>query len=194
MASPDPSAAAPPYASHPDWITLSAITIVAGALTTLIHEGLGHGGACWLSGGHNLVISTVNEDCTVANPWIDAAGTLANLGAGFVFWWLSRRVKRSPHWHFFFWLAMTFNLLTAAGYWLFSGVANVGDWAAVIAGLQPVWLWHAYLVIVGAAIYVVFVRLVAWELKPLLPRDGPGRVGRAQGLMLVPYFTYGILN
>lgn len=196
MASPDPPAAAitPHAARFPDWLTLAAITVVAGALTTLIHEGLGHGGACWLSGGHNLVISTVNEDCSIASPWIDAAGTLANLGAGLIFWLLLRRVKGSPHAYFFLWMAMTFNFLTAAGYWLFSGVSNLGDWAAVIAGLQPKWLWHTYLVVAGIVVYIFFVRLAAWELKPLLPRDGGIRVGRAQRLMLVPYFTYGVLN
>lgn len=178
--------------SVPDWATLAAIAVVAGAMTTLLHEGVGHGGACWLSGGHNLVISSVNEDCSVSNLWIAAAGTLVNFGAGAGFGWLGRRA-RNPHVRYFLWLAMVFNLLSAAGYWLFSGVAGLGDWAVIVAGRQPAWLWRTGMALGGAAIYGALVRLAAWELKPFLPRDSPGRVARAQRLMLVPYFAHGAL-
>ncbi|HVA64701.1 MAG TPA: hypothetical protein VNF74_13325 [Terriglobales bacterium] len=187
------TAATPAAPAGPDWGTLAAIALVAGALTTLLHEGVGHGGACWLSGGHNLVVSSVNEECSVANPWISAAGTLVNFAAGGVFFGLGRRA-RHPHLRYFLWLAMVFNLLSAAGYWLFSGVLGVGDWADLLAGLQPAWLWRTGMALGGAAVYVVLVRLVAWELKPLLPRDTQGRVARARRLMLVPYFAHGVLS
>ncbi|MGH9416699.1 MAG: hypothetical protein ACRD01_08735 [Terriglobales bacterium] len=174
--------------------TLIAITLLAGAATTLLHEGLGHGGACLLSGGHNLVISSVAEDCTLNNNWIYAAGTLVNLAAGGLSWWLLRFVRRASGWRYFLWLLMTFNLLTAAGYWLFSGVANLGDWAAILAGHEPTWLWHAAMALGGGAIYVLFVKLAVWELKPFLPCDFSDRVRGARLLMLTPYFTFAALS
>ena len=36
------------------------------------------------------------------------------------------------------------NLFTGTGYFFFSGVANFGDWAAVIHGLQPYWAWRVW--------------------------------------------------
>jgi hypothetical protein len=45
------------------------------------------------------------------------------------------------------------NLFLATGYILYSGLINFGDFAAVIAGLRPAWLYRAALVIIGALGY-----------------------------------------
>jgi hypothetical protein len=45
------------------------------------------------------------------------------------------------------------NLFLATGYILYSGLINFGDFAAVIAGLHPAWLYRAPLVIIGALGY-----------------------------------------
>lgn len=179
-------------AATPDLLTVAALAVLAGALATVLHEGLGHGGACVLSGGHNLVISSVNEDCTAANPWIDAAGTLVNLAAGAAGFFWSRRV-RAPRLRFFLWLSAAFNLLAAAGYWLFSGIGGLGDWGAILAGHQPAWLWRTGMAVIGGVMYVLFVRLLIWELKPFLPCD-ISRVARARRMLLTAYLTYGVLN
>ena len=51
-----------------------------------------------------------------------------------------RSVKQSAYWRYFFWLMMmTFNLFGVGGYFLFSGIGNIGDWAEVVAGWQPAW-------------------------------------------------------
>src|SRR5579863_3649162 len=44
-------------------------------------------------------------------------------------------------------LAIAGNLFTGTGYFLFSGVLNFGDWAAVIRGLEPRWMWQLGLVV-----------------------------------------------
>lgn len=177
----------------PDRWTVIALAVLAGACATLLHEGLGHGGACMLSGGHNLVISSVNENCTATNRWIDAAGTLVNLAAGAVCWEWMRQVGRAVRFRYFLWLLMSFNLLTGAGYFLFSGIGGLGDWAAVVAGLQPAWLWRAGMAVGGGVLYVLVLRVILAELVPFLP-SGPERMARAWTLMVVPYFTYGILE
>lgn len=190
-----PELTAPPGLQN-DTRTIVAISIVVGLIATLLHEGLGHGGACLLSGGHNLVISSVNENCTVANHWIDAAGTLVNLAAGCLCWFWMRRVRRAPRFRYFLWLLMSFNLLMGAGYFLFSGVGGLGDWAAVIAGQQPAWLWRTLLAVGGGVLYVLVLALVLHELVPFLPAGSflRPRLHRARQLMLVPYFTYGVLS
>jgi hypothetical protein len=126
---------------------------------------------------------------------VAAGGTLANLIFGVLFWVTARAVKQISSLRYFFWLLMTFNLLDAGGYFLFSGIGNIGDWAAVVAGWQPAWAWRVGLTVVGAVTYfLLFVPLCLRELRPFLGRDAKIRVRRARQLTLVPYLTSGILS
>ena len=182
-------------ATAPDLPTIAAIAIVATVITTVIHEALGHGGACVATGGVPLVISSVHFECSAEPRLVAAGGTLANLLFGALFWALARSVKQSPHWRYFFWLLMTFNLFDAGGYFLFSGIGNIGDWAAVIAGWHPAWAWRIALIALGAITYfVLFVPLCLRELLPFAGTNPGIRVRRARQLTLTPYLTCGILS
>jgi hypothetical protein len=86
---------------------------------------------------------------------------------------------------------MAGNLFTGTGYFFFSGVTNFGDWAAVIRGLQPHWMWQLGLIVVGLASYYASMLLVAAELKPFQEKNQTSR--RLRGLRWTPYFTDGIL-
>src|ERR1700687_5523778 len=140
-------------ATKPDLFTIVAIAIVATVIADFIHEGLGHGGMCAATGGQPLVLSTVHFECSADNRLVAAGGTLANLILGALFWVAARAVKQTASWRYFFWLLMTFNLFEAGGYFLFSGIGNIGDWAAVVAGWQPVWAWRVGLAALGAVAY-----------------------------------------
>jgi len=176
-----------------DSLTLAAIAIVAYTLGNVLHEGLGHGGACLISGGTPLVVSTVHMECSVDNRLVMAAGTLANFGAAALFFALARLARRSPRLHFFCWLSMTVNLLTATGYFLFSGVGGFGDWAEFIKGLGPEWLLRIALAILGGVSYLAAARFGLLELRPLIGSDKDRRIARAVHLMRIPYFTGGTL-
>ncbi|MGH9866023.1 MAG: hypothetical protein ACRD4H_11470, partial [Candidatus Acidiferrales bacterium] len=139
MNAPPASASEPSLHATPDVWTISAIAVVAYVIADIIHEGLGHGGMCVLTGGHPLALSSVYFQCEHEGRLVAAAGTLANLAAALVSWIASRFVLRSTRLRYFLWLLMTINLLEFGGYFLFSGVGNIGDWAAVIQGLQPAW-------------------------------------------------------
>jgi len=182
-------------ATKPDLLTIAAITIVATVIADFIHEGLGHGGMCVVSGGQPLAISTVHFECSADTRLVAAGGTLANLILGALFWGAARAVKQAASWRYFFWLLMTFNLLQAGGYFLFSGIGNFGDWAAVVAGWQPDWAWRVGLVALGAVTYFfLFVPLCLRELRPFLGTDAVIRVWRARQLTLAPYLTAGFLS
>ena len=183
-----------PAAAAPDALTVAAIAIVAYALASVLHEGVGHGGACVMTGGHPLVLSTVHFECDKDNRIIDAGGTVVNLVAGFIFLMLSRLVSRSAHLRYFLWLLMTINLLQGGGYFLFSGFGNIGDWAAVIQGLRPAWLWRVLLIVVGTTSYYLFVWIAAREMRVFLGGPGASRMQVARRLTLIPYFTGGILS
>lgn len=186
----DPSA---PDPAASDRLTLAAIGVVSYALAIMLHEAVGHGGACLISRGTPLVVSTVHMECSADTRLVDAGGTLVNFLAAAVFLALGRFVRRSPRLHFFCWLSMTVNLLTATGYFLFSGIGGFGDWAEFIRGLGPQWLLRLVLTLLGAVGYAAAVRLSLLELRPLIGSDQERRVTRAVRLMQTPYYTGGIL-
>jgi hypothetical protein len=182
-------------ATQPDLLTIAAIAIAATVITDLIHEGIGHGGMCAATGGQPLVLSTVHFECSADTRLVAAGGTLANLIFGALFWVAARAVRQTASWRYFFWLVMTFNLFDAGGYFLFSGIGNFGDWAAVVAGWQPAWAWRFGLIALGTVTYfLLFVPFCLRELRPFLGKDPEIRVRRARSLMLPPYLTAGILS
>ncbi len=180
---------------NPDLFTIAAIAIVATVITSVIHEGLGHGGMCVATGAHPMVLSTVHFQCSEEPRLVAAGGTLANLFFGALFWAASRLCKKAASWRYLFWLLMAFNLFDAGGYFLFSGVGNFGDWAEVVAGWNPAWAWRLALIALGTITYFfLFVPLCLRESLPFLPKDPVARVKRARQLMLTPYLTAGILS
>lgn len=182
-------------ASRPDLLTVAAITIVATVVANLIHEGLGHGGMCIATGLQPLALSTVHFECSSDTRLVAAGGTIANLVFGALFWASARAVKQSASWRYFFWLLMTFNLLEAGGYFLFSGIGDFGDWAMVVEGWQPAWAWRIALIVVGTVTYFfLFVPLCVRESRPFLGKDENIRVRRARRFMLASYFTSGVLS
>jgi hypothetical protein len=174
-----------------DFWTIVAVAAVACMLQSVLHEGLGHGGVAYLSGAHTITLSTVAESADVDSKWIDAAGTLVNLAAGVVFWMLLRWKGYSPVVRFFLVMGMAGNLFTGTGYFMFSGVANFGDWAAVIQGWEPRWAWRVGLIVLGAVTYYVAMLLVAAELKGFRRGDMPRRI---RGLAWTPYFTEAVVG
>jgi len=160
----------------------------------VLHEGVGHGGACLLSGAQPLVLSSVHFECSVENRFVMAGGTIANFIAGALFFAFGRLSGlRHPRWRYFCWLAMTVNLFTATGYFLFSGIGDIGDWGEFIRGLGPQWAWRIGLTIFGAVAYFLAARLSLFELRPLIGSDLRERYQRARRLQTIPYFTGGVL-
>ena len=190
--------AAPP-AARVDRLTLIAVAVVAYAITNVTHEGLGHGGACVIVGGEPRGLNAVYFDCgeeklgVAAVRWVAAGGTLVNLVVAALAW---TGLRLSGHavtvGRYFLWLVMTLSLLQATGYWMFSGFANIGDWAAVTEGLAPAWLFRVLLSVAGCGGYYLSIRVALAALVPFL---GPsaGRVAHARTLMLVPYLAGGVL-
>ena len=177
----------------PDAYTVASISILAYMLGSLLHEGAGHGGACVLSGAKPLVLSSVHFECSVDTRLVMAGGTIANFIAAALFFLLGRLTSgRYPPWKYFCWIAMTINLFTATGYFLFSGIGGIGDWAAFIQGLDPQWAWRIGLTIVGAIAYFYSARLSLLELRPLIGSDPEERFRRAVRLSRIPYFVGGI--
>jgi hypothetical protein len=176
-----------------DLWTVAGIAVVAFAIANIFHEGLGHGGACVLNGGHPLVLSSVHFECSIENRWIASGGTIANFILAVICLLALRAVRHSPRLRYFLWLSMTINLLQGGGYFLFSGVGNIGDWADVIKGLTPAWIYRVGLALLGAVTYISFVWLALAMIKPFTGMAQPERWQRAKTLTLLPYFVGGCL-
>lgn len=170
--------------------TVIAIAALACVLQDVLHEGLGHGVTAWLSGAHRLTMSTVALQSDIDTRWISANGTLVNLLFAAILWALLRGPRRyKPATRYFLVMAMAGNLFTGTGYFLFSGVSNFGDWAAVIRGWEPHWMWQIGLVLLGVVTYYASMLVVAAKLRPFRGGDA----GRMRGLCWTPYFTDGCL-
>ena len=119
----------------------------------------------------------------------EAGGTLVNLAAALVFWVVLRSAQHaSMSTRYFLLITCAFNLFTGTGYFFFSGATDFGDWAAVISGLHPHWLWRALLVFVGVCSYYAAVLIVGIGLVRYvgIPRDQQRRLRK---LTIVPYFS-----
>jgi hypothetical protein len=176
-----------------DALTIAGIGLVTYMLANVLHEALGHAGACVISGAKPIVLSSVLMECSVDNRLVTAGGTLVNLAAGAIFFVLGRLTGRTHHHlRYFFWLAMSINFFMGNGYFLFSGVGGFGDWAIFIQGLGPQWAWRVGMTIVGAATYMLAVLLSLLEIRPLIGSAPEQRRLRAVRLSKIPYFFGGI--
>jgi len=181
--------------SADDALTLASLGIVAYALAIVSHEGLGHGLTALAAGARPLILTTCNFDWngSVSGSsvrWIAAAGSIANALVGLLCILLSRLLRAiGPHLRLFLVLAAAFNLLLAAGYPGYSGVAAFGDWTAVIRGFSPEWLWRVFLVVGSVIAYSCSLRLLAVALRPFCGSSAPESLARLRRMTMIPYLA-----
>ena len=104
-------------------------------------EAVGHGTASLLMSDPIQSLSTVAIQNASPSRFVSAVGTTANLIVGVLSLLLLRRVRKLTPSAYFLWLFGAFNLFNV-GYLVASACTNSGDWAAVISGLSPSWLWR----------------------------------------------------
>ncbi|HKF47920.1 MAG TPA: hypothetical protein VKB38_11235 [Terracidiphilus sp.] len=150
-------------------LTTIALAVLAALTGSLLHEGLGHGVTAWLRGDHVTELTSNHLNAIRDDRLVDAAGTLVNFIAGFILLFASRAAASRATLRYFLWILATLNLLHAAGYFLFSGALNVGDWAQVIARLPHPGALRTAMAVTGAMLYVVFLRLLIRDLRPFCP-------------------------
>lgn len=148
--------------------SIVSMAAIAVCLATALHEGVGHGVTAWLR-GDVVVQLTSNHLATMRDDrLVSAGGTLANLMVGFASMIISVVLGQRANWRYFFWIFGALNLLSGAGYFMFSGVVGVGDWEQVVHGLPHYAAWRVVMTVCGAALYVSFLRLIAMELHPFM--------------------------
>lgn len=163
-----------------DIITVSAISLLAWMLASVSHEGIGHALTALLTGTPSGVVSTLAWSSPYETTRLVAAGgTLVNLAEALVFWLALRGARKaSPQTRLFLFAGCTFNLFTGSGYFFLSGVSNFGDWAQVVAGLHPHWMWMLLLTVTGAIAYYFSMRAMGGALVRYMgnPREDRPRM------------------
>lgn len=159
--------------------TIVSTAVVSIGLAALLHEGLGHGVTAWLRGDTVTQLTSNHLSSLRPDHLVEAGGTLVNLVTGAICLAASFRCGARANLRFFLWFFAAVNLLQGAGYFLFSGIGGVGDWAMVISGLPHQAALRTAMAIFGAALYVLCVRLIAAGVRPFVAaRSEYNSVGR----------------
>ncbi|MDB4946961.1 MAG: hypothetical protein JWP97_6495 [Labilithrix sp.] len=182
-------------AERADLLTVAAIGVLAYVVSNVVHEGLGHGGACLAVGGRLEGISTAWLECDRsaigpnAGRAVSAAGTVANLVVGAALFGILRsgRAGASPPGRYFMWLLMVISLLQGGGYLMVSPLFGFGDWGAFLEGYDPATTTALQVVLtaIGISISLAAVFIGRRWLAPLLPAGG--QATEARRLCLIPY-------
>lgn len=178
-------------------MTIIGLALAIGPLTTMAHEVGGHAAACLALGQHLADISAYYVDCDAvsrrASRLVAMAGTGVDLilfAAAYALW----RRAEGDLLRLALWYVFTVKGLVATGYWLFSGVIGIGDWApGPEGGMGPMaleWAWRVALVLMGLAGYIGVVRLANASLRVMIG-GGEGMLAVQKRIALGFYLTNG---
>jgi hypothetical protein len=170
-------------------LTLACTGVVAACQSSVAHEAIGHGGTCIAVGGRITLLTSVYFRCVGGGAVTDAGGPLGNLALAAMCWMLLRaKPPATPPLWLLLVLLMAFNGFWGAGYLVYSGVLDIGDWAFAARGLfsAGVWQWRPVAVVLGVALYVVTLRGVVLAMRAVAP-EGPNPSARMKRLLRIPY-------
>lgn len=183
-----------------DKLTLVGLVLLLAPVLTIVHEVGGHGGACLATGGAIKEIGAHYLDCASTSAANARLVTLAGAGIDVVVGavaWLCWRSVHNPLLRTTLWMIAIDKLLLAAGYPLFSGVMNIGDFSVgadrSLGLLSPVWAWRAGFVLLGLASYIAVVILAIRMLRTML---GGGELATAtqRQLAMALYVVSGVVT
>jgi hypothetical protein len=148
-----------------DFWTLAGLVLLLLPLLTMAHELLGHALACVATGHRPSELGAYYVECPNTGGWsrrfVAMAGTGMDVILATLAWLGWSRAKR-PLPRLVLWIVFTVKGMVAAGYWMFSGVSNLGDWGPDIGGgIGPLpwpWLWRGIMFAVGLYVYIAVVR------------------------------------
>jgi hypothetical protein len=182
-----------------DSITVASIAALAFIFADLAHEGLGHGLGFYFAGGKSSMLTTTRLIVWITLPdpqWrvFDLGGPVGNLALALVTWLALRSFRARPvQLKFFLWLVMAFSLFWAFGYLIFCGATGRGDWMALIAGTRMLAIGRVLFVLIGIALYRFLIRLLASELRKIIPGSESNTRGRLSRLIWLSYIFGGLI-
>jgi hypothetical protein len=184
-----------------DSLTVAALAVIAMSTEVAFHEGM-HALFCRIVGGNVLVWSALVVECQTQDDAqskvVAGSAAVVNVIVGVGLALLLRFgdasrcvavVLADQRAKFLIWLALSMHWFSGTGYWLFSGIGDVGDWAIVILDWNPV-ASRIVMTIVGLVSFVlcviVSVQLFAGMVGGTQLRE---QMRRGFRLMLITYVT-----
>ena len=166
---------ASPGTPRVDTWTLVGLVLFLLPLLTMCHELLGHAVTCVVSGHQPSELGAYYVECPGTTGWsrrlVAMAGTVIDVILTILAYLAWRRAER-PLPRLIWWTVFTVKGMVAAGYWMFSGVTNLGDWGPDVGGgIGPLpwpWLWRVALFAVGLYAYISVVRAAIRMLRTML--------------------------
>jgi hypothetical protein len=148
-----------------DLWTLAGLVLLLLPLLTMAHELAGHALTCIASGHRPSELGAYYVECPGTGSWSRRVVAMAGTGVDVILATLAYiawgRAKR-PLPRLALWIVFTVKGMVAAGYWMFSGVSNLGDWGPDAGGgIGPLpwpWLWRGVMFAVGLYVYIAVVR------------------------------------
>ena len=206
-----------------DWLTVSAIAIIAYAALNITHEIIGHCGMALLMGTKCTVLSTTYVPLDPFPPaWkyriIVVAGCTANFIAAIVSLGLLHRLRErssapdgtrpltqavlttgssrsgQPALRYFFWLLMSVNLFLASTYIAVAPIIKFGDSYLLIQDLPRQMFLRPAVAAVGAILWILSLLLCRVELVRLVGVGGRAACRVALKLVVPAYLTGGIVT
>ena len=154
--------------------TLAAIGFLAYYVVLMCHEVLGHGVAFRMLGAHHFVLTSTSIDssdtlaafapATLGYRFINAAGSLSTILLGILLYpllILAMRKRANITLRIFLWLVVAVGIFHGFCYFIYSGLAGVGDWKEVIAFWPHQTLLRVLEVVFGTLICIGVVRFFA---------------------------------
>lgn len=149
-----------------DALTLGAIGVLAYIIADVAHEVLGHGATCLFTGGKITLLTSVFFRNEPLSRIVAAAGPCGNVIAGALAWFLCKSQRNwSTAKRLFLVYTMAFNFFWAAGYFIYSGAADTGDWAIALGGPPLSLGGRVALVSAGLGSYFACARIIGRPLR-----------------------------
>jgi hypothetical protein len=157
----------------------------------MVHEVLGHGAACRLTGVRRLGLSTIGLQTETSSRLVASAGAIANVIAGVLSLAVARR-RRFDVSGYFLWLFGFVNLMNGTGYLMASALTGSGDWAVVVAGREPALVWRLSMGLIGV---ITFAASILWARDVMRRWVVAGEVAAEDvpRLTVTPYLAGGLL-
>ena len=186
-------------ATPDDSITVASIATLAFIFADLAHEGLGHGLGFYFAGGKSSMLTTTRLIVWITLPdpqWrmFDLGGPAGNLALALVAWIALRVLRARPvQFRFFLWLVMAFSLFWVFGHLILCGLTGGGDWMALIAGTRMLAIGRVLFVLIGIVLYRFSIKLIAGELRKIIPGGESNTRGRLSRLIWLSYIFGGLI-
>ena len=183
---------------HVDAWTVAGLALLLLPVLTMSHELLGHALTCVAAGHQPSQLGAYYVECSGDSGWsrrlVAMAGTVVDVllaGIGFVMW---RQVRR-PLPRLAWWIVFTVKGMVAAGYWMFSGLTNLGDWGpAAGGGIGPLpwpWAWRALMFLLGLIAYIGVTRKAIAMMAAMLGGGADARLTQ-RAIAMTIYIVGGV--